>query len=206
MLTKIPCKGPLIHMQSVTHTHTHSHTLNTGYCNWNKVQRDYDLTPSWLVSLPLLHSLSFFPLFSQTFSTSFAFSLAFRGLEQTDVFTHTHTWSPGRVFLLSLARLPPHFISKDSIGESLTHTHFLFLLFYVNGFQTCVPSVTPVKHTRRHRRNQGLCDCAFLRSAYLLCATTHKHTHTEVHTLPSVSSKVLKQQYVYICFRHSVAQ
>lgn len=90
MLTKIPCKGPLIHMQSVTHTHTHSHTLNTGYCNWNKVQRDYDLTPSWPVSLPLLHSLSFFPLFSQTFSTSFAFSLAFRGLEQTDVFTHTH--------------------------------------------------------------------------------------------------------------------
>lgn len=84
-----PCKGPLIHMQSVTHTHTHSHTLNTGYCNWNKVQRDYDLTPSWPVSLPLLHSLSFFPLFSQTFSTSFTFSLAFRGLEQTDVFTRT---------------------------------------------------------------------------------------------------------------------
>lgn len=119
----------------------------------------------------------------------------FRSLsEDSSKQTYLHTWSPGRVFLLSLARLPPHFISKDSIGESLTHTHFLFLLFYVNGFQTCVPSITPVKHTRRHRRNQGLCDCAFLRSAYLLCATTHKHTHTEVHTLPSVSSKVLKQQ------------
>lgn len=133
----------------------------------------------------------------------------FRSLSEDSskqTYLHTHTWSPGRVFLLSLARLPPHFISKDSIGESLTHTHFLFLLFYVNGFQTCVPAVTPVKHTRRHRRNQGLCDCAFLHSAYLLCATTHKHTHTEVHTLPSVSSKVLKQQYVYICFRHSVAQ
>lgn len=148
--------------------------------------------PGLSVSLSFTHF--HFSLYSPRLSPPLS---PFRSLSEDSskqTYLRAHTWSPGRVFLQSLARLPPHFISKDCTGESLTHTHFLFLLFHVNGFQTCAPFITPVKHTRRHRRNQGLCDCAFLRSAYLLCATTHKHTHTKVHTLPSLSSEVLKQQ------------
>lgn len=195
MPSKIPCTGPLIHTQSVTHTHTQRafthtqrHTLNTGYCNWNKVQWDHDLTPSWPVILPLLHLHSFFflPLHHLSSICSLSSSLwpgralckdsadAGRHTNRHTVFPHTHThtntWHYGHGFLLSLAFLPPHFVSKDSTGESLTHTYthttphthththtntrtFSFLLFQIvaNGFQTCISFITPIqRHTLTH--------------------------------------------------------
>lgn len=92
---KSPCKGPLLHMQPHKER---SHTLNTGYCNWNKVQGDDDLTPFWPVTLPLL-SLSYFSFFAFSFSLSF-FSLAWsRSKVCADKHKpHKHTlWHPNVV-------------------------------------------------------------------------------------------------------------
>lgn len=107
MPSKIPSTGPLTHMQSVTHTHKeHSHTLNTGYCNWNKVQRDYDLTPSRPVILPLLHSHSFFFLFPSVF-------LAFPP-------PSNFLFLPGRTFLHGLCR---HHTNRHAVfPHTQTHT------------------------------------------------------------------------------------
>ena len=74
-----------------THTHTQRHTRNTGYCNWNKVQWNYDLTPSWPVTLPLLHldSFFFFPL--RLFSICLDSGFLLPGLTHTHTNTQTHT-------------------------------------------------------------------------------------------------------------------
>lgn len=128
--SRIPCTGPLIHMQRVTHTkniHTKD-TLNPGYCNWNKVQWDHDLTPSWPVIL--VHSLSFFcsfPLCSHFFSLSLCFSEPY-SLQQvcklkpdTHTFACTHTWQHSRGFYYLLHFF--HLISSPKIALGVTNTH-----------------------------------------------------------------------------------
>lgn len=67
-------------------------------------------------------SLRFIFLSSPCVSLAFAWILAFFCQVQH---THKHTSSiyiNTHTFILSLAFLPPHFVSKDSTGEPLTHT------------------------------------------------------------------------------------
>lgn len=123
-------------------------TLNTGYCNWNKVQRDYDLTPFWPVTLPLLHALS--PFFC-IFFHSLAFFLSevgpiprttrtkMKGKKNTQK-TTTHNKTQQLFCLLSLVFLPPHLVSKYSTGGVVKKSTctFSLLQFHVNRFQTCL--------------------------------------------------------------------
>lgn len=122
---------------SDTHTQrAFTHALNTGYCNWNKVQRDYDLTPSSPVILILHHSHSFFsslPSLSPALPPLTDSSARSECCRPPRRRTNTHLAS--QCFFLSLAILPPHFVSKDSTREPLAHRrthvrlHFLFCPF-----------------------------------------------------------------------------
>jgi len=124
------------HTESV-HTHTHDNTHGEQDIVIGTRCNETMSSPPPGLSFSLLLHLCSFVLFL-TFPPPTTFSLPGRTLcksADTDhhtnrhaVFTHTHTHTHTHLasrsswLLLSLAAIPPHFVSKDSTGESLTHT------------------------------------------------------------------------------------
>lgn len=157
--------------------------------------------PGLPVTLPLIHSLSFFLCFSLQISLYFTSPTLIQGL-CGPTSPHTHK------LFLSLAFPPPHFVSKDSTGESLTHKRkrtFSFLLFHINGFQTCIPVINTNKHSRKHEIKTRMTAAVFVQF-HLPCKRTHLLSHW--YALLSASFRLLKQHFAlktrfYICRLYS---